>query len=98
MDNVNIEDYYDNLITSEEIDVVSLITSKAPEDSLLACASPDGDLIAITGSPNAYSSPEAVLYNLLLNLSNNKNLTVSEILYHMSIDIKYVPNKSEIVL
>jgi len=86
---MSIEHMYDQLIESEEISALDLITQHAPSDSLCAAVDPDGNLVSITGPIDLYTSPEATFFKLLESLSQNKKLTVEEVLYSLHIDIVY---------
>lgn len=85
------ESYYDSMIESEdsEIDVLQYITNNSPEDSLCSAADPDGNIVSICGSSTLYTSPEAVFFVLIAALAQNKNSTVKEVLYSLSLDLKY---------
>ncbi len=86
---MSIEHMYDQLIESEEISALDLITKKAPEDSLCAAVDPDGNLVCIVGPTEMYSSPESTFFKLLEALANNKKATVEEVLYKLHLDIIY---------
>lgn len=88
----DIESLYDSQIESEaeftvNLDALGNITIKAPEDSLCSAISPDGKVVSICGSNELYSSPEHAYFHLLEALANNKDKTVRDVLYDLSLNI-----------
>jgi hypothetical protein len=84
-----LEEFYDSEISYESVDILDLVATKGPDDNLCSAVHPDGSLISITGSIEQYTSPENVLFTLLLALSRNKELKVQTVLDSLSLDLIY---------
>lgn len=85
--NSDLESYYDELIESEEDDIISILAKKAPSDNLFSAIAPDGHVVGISGSNEYFSSPEHTLFVFLSYLHENKTKTIEVALAELGIDL-----------
>jgi|DEB19_MinimDraft_2_1074335.scaffolds.fasta_scaffold61069_1 hypothetical protein len=83
----DLESYYDELIETEENDILDILCKKAPEDNLFSAISPDGKIVGISGSNEFFTSPEHTLFVFLSYMQENKTKTIEVALAELGIDL-----------
>ena len=87
LQNSDLESYYDELLESEEDDIVNILAKKAPADNLFSAIAPDGKIVGISGSNEFFTSPEHTLFVFLSYMQENKTKTIEVALAVLGIDL-----------
>lgn len=85
----DVMDFDDEIV---EVDASNLM-DQIPSDSLVWFANFGVEAVGIRGDSNAFSSPDAVLFELLKAMHHCRNLQVQNILDRMNLDIYLIAPK-----